>query len=193
MRMKEECIILVNESNKNRNNIYYKLNQLTTITGLSLRMLKYKMLKVKDKYSGVTNLLKKEGKCWQIHHSIVNEFMPINKRKITDNNNLHWSSFVTWNPIDNYDADYHVQLVKEIKSNLLNNTIKYTVELDKRGYNHVHFVCDATLAKTKEVVDEVLLKYFKWFEVMYQVTEIKNNYNSETYLQKAPVRNGILK
>lgn len=191
--MKEECIILVNESNKNRSNIYYKLNQLTTITGLSLRMLKYKMLNVKDKYSGVTNLLKKEGRCWQIHHSIVSEFMPVNKRKISDNNNLRWSSFVTWNPIENYEADYHVELIKEIKSNLLNNTIKYTVELDRRGYNHVHFVCDATLAKTKKVVDEVLLKYFKWFEVMYQITEIKSNYNSDAYLQKAPVRNGILK
>ena len=191
--MKEECIILVNESNKNRSNIYYKLNQLITITGLSLRMLKYKMLNVKDKYAGVTNLLKKEGKCWQIHHSIVNEFMPINKRKSKDDTNYRWSSFVTWNPIENYDADYHVELVKEIKSSLPTNTIKYTIELDRRGFNHVHFVCDATAPKTKKVVEEVVLKYFKWFEVMYQVTEIKNNFSSDEYLQKAPVRNGILK
>lgn len=191
--MKEECIKLVNDSNKNRSNIYYKLNQLTTLTGLSLRMLKYKMVNVKKKYAGVTNLLKKEGKCWQIHHSIVNEFMPINRRKVTDDNIYHWSSFVTWNPIENYDADYHVQLIKEIKSNLPNNTIKYTIELDRRGYNHVHFVVDSTPLKIKKVVDEVLFKYFKWFEVMYQITEIKNNYSSDEYLQKAPVRNGILK
>lgn len=191
--MKVECIKLVNDSNKNRSNIYYQLNQLTTITGLSLRMLKYKMLNVKEKYAGVTNLLKKEGKCWQIHHSIVNEFMPINKRKSIDDTNYRWSSFVTWNPIENYDADYHVELIKEIKSNLPNNTIKYTIELDRRGFNHVHFVCDAAASKTKKIVDEVLLKYFKWFEVMYQVTEIKNNYSSDEYLQKAPVRNGILK
>jgi len=191
--MKVECIKLVNDSNKNRSNIYYQLNQLTTITGLSLRMLKYKMLNVKEKYAGVTNLLKKEGKCWQIHHSIVNEFMPINKRKSIDDTNYRWSSFVTWNPIENYEADYHVELVKEIKSKLPNNTIKYTIELDRRGFNHVHFVCDAAPSKTKKIVDEVLLKYFKWFEVMYQVTEIKNNYSSDEYLQKAPVRNGILK
>jgi hypothetical protein len=191
--MKKECINLVNESNKNRSNIYYQLNQLTIITGLSNRMLKYKMLKVKEKYAGITNLLKKEGRSWQIHHSIVNEFMPINKRKSTDDTNCRWSSFVTWNPIQNYDADYHVELVKEIKLNLPNNTIKYAIELDRRGFNHVHFVCDAVSSKTKKIVEEVLFKYFKWFEVMYQVTEIKNNYSSDKYLQKAPVRNGILR
>lgn len=191
--MKEECIKLVNDSNKKRSNIYYQLNQLTTITGLSLRMLKYKMLNVKKKYAGITNLLKKEGKCWQIHHSIINEFMPINKRKSMDDSNCLWLSFVTWNPIQNYDADYHVELIKEIKTLLPKNIIKYTIELDRRGFNHVHFVSDALPSKTKKIVDEVLLKYFKWFEVMYQVTEIKNNYSSDEYLQKAPVRNGILK
>jgi hypothetical protein len=191
--MKEECIKLVNDSNKNRSNIYYKLNQLTALTGLSLRMLKYKMVNVKKKYAGVTNLLKKEGKCWRIHHSIINEFMPLNKRKIIEDDNYCWSSFVTWNPIENYDADYHVLLIKEIKSNLPNNTIKYTIELDRRGYNHVHFVIDEIPSKTKKAVDSVLLKYFEWFEVMYQVTEIKNNYSSDEYLQKAPVINGILK
>lgn len=190
--MKEECIKLVNESNKNRSNIYYKLNQLTTITGLSLRMLKYKMLNVKEKYAGVTNLLKKEGKCWQIHHSIVNEFMPINKRKSIDNTNYSWTSFVTWNPFENYDADYHVVLLNEIKKKLPNNIIKYTIELDRRGVNHVHFISDAITSILKKIVDEVILKYFNWYEITYQVAAINNKYSSNEYLQKAPIRKGIL-
>jgi hypothetical protein len=189
--MKEECIKLVNDSNKNRINIYYQLNQLTTITGLSNRMLKYKMLKVKEKYEGITNLLKKEGRCWLIHASIVSEFMPINKRRSKET--IDWLSFVTWNPFQNYDVDYHVELIKEIKLKLPDSTLKYTIELDRRGYNHVHFISDADYSKTKKVVDEVVMKYFKWFEVTYQVTEIKNKFRSENYLQKAPVRNGVLK
>ena len=191
--MKEECIKLVNESNKYSCNVYYQLNQLTTITGLSNRMLKYKMLKVKEKYAGITNLLKKEGRCWFIHASIVFEFSAINKRNLKVKESYDWSSFVTWNPFENYDVDYHVQLIKEIKVGLPDNTIKYTVELDRRGYNHVHFISDAEYSKTKKVVDEVVMKYFKWFEVTYQVTEIKNKFRSENYLQKAPVRNGVLK
>ena len=190
--MKEQYNKLVNESNKKRSNTHYQLNQLTEITGLSLRMLKYKMLKVKDKYEGVTNLLNKEGRNWQIHHSIINEFMPINKRKSNDETSYQWSSFVTWNPFQNYDADYHVELIKEIKSNLPENTIKYTIELDKRGFNHVHFISDAEVSKTKKMVEKVIFKYLSWFEVSYQVTEIKNKFSSDGYLQKAPVRNGLL-
>ena len=191
--MKEQFNKLVNESNKKRSNIYYQLNQLTEITGLSTRMLKYKMLIVKEKYSGITNLLKKEGRCWAIHHSIINEFMPVNKRKSNDEISYQWSSFVTWNPYRNYDADYHVELIKQIKSNLPENTIKFTVELDKRGFNHVHFITDAEVSKTKKVVEQVIFKYFSWFEVSHQVTEIKNQFSSKEYLQKAPVRNGLLK
>ena len=191
--MKEQYNKLVNESNKNRLAIYYKLNQLTTITGLSPRMLKYKMLNVKEMYAGVTNLLKKEGKCWKIHPNIINEFMPINKLKKTNEiESVSWTSFVTWNPFQNYDADYHVELIKEIKLSLPENKIKYTVELDKRGFNHVHFLSDASLLKTKKVVDMVVLKYFEWYEVTYQVTEINNRFSCEEYLQKAPVRNGML-
>ena len=190
--MKEKYNQLVNESNKKRSNTYYQLNQLTEITGLSTRMLKYKMLKVKVKYEGVTNLLNKEGRNWQIHHSIINEFMPINKRKSNDETSYQWSSFVTWNPYRNYDADYHVELIKEIKSNLPDNTIKYTIELDKRGFNHVHFIIDADASKTKIMVEKVIFKYLSWTEVSYQVTEIKNKFSSDEYLQKAPVRNGLL-
>jgi hypothetical protein len=102
-------------------------------------------------------------------------------------------SFVTWNPFQNYDVDYHIELIKEIKNELPDSTIKYTIELDRRGYNHVHFISDTTYSEMKKVVDEVVLKYFKWFEVTYQITEIKNKFRSENYLQKAPVRNGVLK
>jgi NAD-specific glutamate dehydrogenase len=190
--MKEEYNKLINDGNKNRNNIYYQLNQLTAITGLSPRMLKYKMLKVKEKYAGVTKLLKKEGKRWFIHPSIIVEFLPVNNRKNNIDNYSNWSSFVTWNPFKNYDADYHIELIKEIKSELPNSTIKYTIELDKRGFNHVHFISDASTIKTKEIVEKVILKYFSWFEVSYQVTEINNKFTSNEYLQKSPVRNGIL-
>ncbi|WP_269685002.1 hypothetical protein [Flavobacterium lacustre] len=190
--MKKQYNQLLNESNKKRSNIYYQLNQLTEITGLSPRMLKYKMLKVKDKYESVTNLLKKEGRNWQIHHSIINEFMPINKRKNSNEKNYDWKSFVSWNPYKNYDCDYHFELIKEMKSNLPEITIKYTIELDGRGFNHVHFISDASVPDIKMMVDRVISKYFSWYEISYQVSKINNKYSSISYTQKAPVKIGTL-
>lgn len=190
--MKEKYNELINECNKKRSNIYYQLNQLIEITGLSTRMLKYKMIKVKKKYEGVPSLLKKEGKKWKIHHSIINDFMPINKRKNIIENNYHWQSFVSWNPYQNYDSDYHIQLIKEIKSILPDNIIKYTIELDKRGFNHVHFISDASVTEAKKVVEKVIFKYFLWNEISYQVAEINNKYSSVSYTQKAPVKIGTI-
>lgn len=181
------------DKNDNSNTkIYYKLNQLDKLTGLSPRMLKYRMLKVKKKYNGMTKLLNKEGKSWQIHYSIVNEFMPINKRKSNSISNDDWKCFVTWNPYSNYDIDYHYELIKEIKDELPDNKIKYAIELDKRGYNHVHFLSDASTSKTKKVVESVISKYFQWYEISHRVDTIYNKFSSMRYVAKAPIKSGIL-
>ena len=48
--MKEESKKNINDINNGRAKIYYQLNQLEEITGLSTRTLKYRMKLVKEKY-----------------------------------------------------------------------------------------------------------------------------------------------
>jgi hypothetical protein len=190
--MKEKFNKLINSTNSKRINIYYQLNQLTKITGLSPRMLKYKMVKIKEKYSGVTNLLEKDGKKWKIHYSIVNEFMPVNKRKSYSENNYNWQSFVSWNPFENYDTAYHQELIYQIKNEMPDNYIKYTIELDGRGYNHVHFITDGKLAEVKTIVENVIFKYFSWAEISFEASTIINKFSSVGYANKAPIITEII-
>lgn len=190
--MKEKYNNLINQCNDKRSNIYYQLNQLNELTGLSTRMLKYKMVLVKKKYDGVPTILKKIGSKWQIHHSIISEFMPVNKRKSYNENNYDWKTFVSWNPYQNYDSDYHFELIKEMKQKLPVSAIKYTIELDGRGFNHVHFITDATLPDAKMMVENILFKYFSWHEISFQVAKINNKFCSVSYTQKAPVKIGTL-
>lgn len=180
------------KDNNNNANIYYQLNQLNELTGLSTRMLKYRMLNVKKKYSNNSNLLNKDGKSWQIHYSIVNEFMPKNNRKSNPISNDNWKCFGTWNPHKNYDIEYHYELIKEIKRQLPEFKIKYAIELDKRGNNHTHFICDASTSKTKKIVESVISKYFSWYEIIHQVADINNQFSSMRYITKAPIKSGIL-
>lgn len=180
------------KDNNNNANIYYRLNQLNKLTGLSPRMLKYRMLKVKKKYNNKLNLLKKEGKSWQIHYSIVNDFMPKNNRKSNPISNDNWKCFATWNPHENHDIEYHYELIKEIKQQLPDNKIRYAIELDKRGNNHTHFICDAPTSKTKKIVESVINKYFSWHEIIHQVADINNQFSSMRYITKAPIKSGIL-
>ncbi|MFK7833244.1 MAG: hypothetical protein AB8B52_08205 [Winogradskyella sp.] len=174
------------------NNIYYKLNQLKELTGLSPRMLQYRMSNVKKKYSGRTELLYWEGKGWQIHYSLINEFMPVNKLKSNPISHDNWKCFATWNPHNNYEVEYHYQLIKEIKEQLPEHKIKYAIELDNRGNNHTHFIIDASTSKTKKTVESVINKYFSWYEIIYQVTDINNKFSSMRYIDKAPIKSGIL-
>ncbi len=39
--------------------------------------------------------------------------MPVNKRKVDNENNHNWQSFVTWNPFQNYDVDFHIELGRQ--------------------------------------------------------------------------------
>lgn len=190
--MKEKFNELINNANSKRNNTYYKLNQLPKITGLSIRMLKYKMIKVKEKYNGVPSLLEKDGKQWKIHYSIINEFMPINKRNSYNENNYDWQSFVSWNPFQNYDKEYHQELIYQIKNEMSDKYIKYTIEQDRRGYNHVHFITDAHLLEVKNIVKKVIFKYFSWNEISFEATTIINKYSSVSYANKAPIITEII-
>lgn len=147
---------------------------------------------VKKKFNGKTKLLNKEGKSWRIHYSIINEFMPIKKRKSNPISNENWKCFATWNPHNNYGIEYHYELIKEIKQQLPENKIKYAIELDKRGNYHTHFICDAPTNDTKQIVENVMNKYFSWFEIIYQVADINNKFSSMRYITKAPIKSGIL-
>jgi len=185
--MKNSIVLTERDSKKDK---YYQLNQLMDITGLSLRMLKYRMLKVKDKYKDFKELLCRKSNKWQIHHSIINEFMPIRK-KATTSNSIEWVCFVTWNTIENYDMDCHVELLKLIKEKLpLGTRIKYVIEKDKRDVNHVHFLTDASINETIRCVNEVLNHYFNWYEIMTKITEINCLDSVQNYLAKAPVKSG---
>jgi hypothetical protein len=190
--MKKQNESLIEQCNNKRSKIYYRLNQLEDITGLSPRMLKYKMKKIKVKYSNVPTLLNRKGKSWKIHISIINEFMPIRKRKVYTESSYLWRTYTTWNPKFNYPADYHLQLIREVKDKLPNSLIKYAVETDRREVNHTHFMTDANEADTKKAVELVMKKYFDKSEVITKISTINNKYSSVSYTNKAPLISGII-
>ncbi len=184
---------IINEINKTRIKIYYNLNELTEITGLKTRALKYRMLEVKEKYVEVPHLLRKEGKCWKIHYTIVNEFFP----KYTPNTktiyNENWTSTSTWNPKYNYSNDYHVQLVNEVKTLLPEHKIAFTIEKDKRGIHHVHLMSTAKTKDLTNAVEIVLGQYIDLKkECVIQTTNIHNKYSLFEYLKKASHGGAIL-
>ena len=116
--MKEESKEIINQINSGRAKIYYQLNQLEGLTGMSTRSLKYRMKEVKVKYSGVSHLLHRNGRAWEIHYTLIDEFLPKYNKKQTTIDNHKWETLLTWNTKDSYDIKYHIQLIHEVKQKL---------------------------------------------------------------------------
>ena len=99
---------------------------------------------------------------------------------------------MSWNPFENYDKDYHQELIYQIKNEMPDKYIKYTIELDGRGFNHVHFITDCKLSEVKTIAENVIYKYFSWNEISFEATSITNKYNSVNYANKSPIITEII-
>jgi hypothetical protein len=182
--MKEENKKIINEVNANRAKIYYQLNQLEEKTGMSPRALKYRMKEVKEKYAGMSNLLFRTGKSWAIHYTLIKEFLPKYKKKQTNVTNHKWETLITWNMKDDYDVNYHIQLLTEVKEHLPSVNIGYVIETDKRGIYHVHAITDGYKDNIEVAVGNVICKYISKSDYRAQVEIINNHGSVTTYLQK---------
>ena len=184
-KMKEESKKNINDINNGRAKIYYQLNQLEEITGLSTRTLKYRMKLVKEKYTNVPSLLRRHGKAWQIHYTLIDEFLPKYKKNQTTITNHKWETLVTWTTKDSYDVNYHVQLIREVKQELPSVNIGYVIEVDGRGVNHLHAVTDGYKDSVEIAVSEVLKKYIEFGQYRTQIEKINNNGSTISYLKKS--------
>jgi hypothetical protein len=182
--MKEEHKNVINELNGTRVKIFYQLNQLEAKTGLEKRTLIYRMKTVKEKYGGMSNLLYRDGRAWQIHYTLIDEFMPKYKKKQTTISNHKWETLVTWNTKDKYDVNYHIQLISEIKEQLPSVNIGYVVEVDGRGVNHLHAITDAYKENLEVAVTGVLSRYLETNQYRCQIEIINNRGSNTSYLKK---------
>lgn len=182
--MKTNTTIALNKCNSGRAKIYYKLNQLQFLTGLSIRSLKYRMKDVKEKYNGMPILLNKVGRSWQIHYTLIPEFFPIYKKQQTNVLNHQWETITTWNMKDSYDIEYHNHLVSEVQKVIPDSNIAYVIEKDGRGVNHVHAIADKGIEEIEVAVVEILGRYLDKKDYRLQVQKINNISSTVGYMLK---------
>lgn len=122
---------------------YYTLKEILSLVDLKERALKYRMLRVKNKYKNNNKLLYKKGRNWNIHESIVFEFDRKKKSKIDDD--FHKQSFVSVSPDGNYSIESMVEVINEtyrlLKHLREGLKIRYYIEqgLSADTY-HLHFI-----------------------------------------------------
>lgn len=139
-----------------RAKIFYNLKSLERITTKKARALKYDMARVKIKYKDSEHLLFKKGRDWNIHFTLINEFLPKYKGRRESIYAEKWVTEFSWNLKNSYDYNYHSKLLELIKVDLGKNKIGFCIERDGRGYYHVHGISDASINKVLVSVKKIL-------------------------------------
>lgn len=163
---------------------YYTYNDVINLTGISERTFRYRISELKNRYKNVPSLLAKKNKKWQIHYTLVDDFMPLYKPRTITLSNFDWKSIITWCMVDNYGRDYHQQLINEVLLKFPEHSFYYCIEKTKKGVNHVHMVTNANKIEIKDEVDKILNRYLSKNVYRLQVEDIMKKSQAINYLNK---------
>lgn len=182
--MNIETIKTLDQINSSRTKIYYNLKSLESITMLSTRALKYRMKIIKEKYRASKFLLYKEGRAWNIHYSLISEFLPRYMGKKSNIYTEKWITEFSWNTKSSYNESYHIQLLNDLKTELSHFKVGYSLEKDRRGYYHVHGISYGGKDAVSEAIKKVISRYEVRNEFRIQVEDIRNKYSYIEYMKK---------
>lgn len=171
---------------------YYNLKELENIVDLKTRQLKYRMNKVKKKYSDNDKKLYRGKKQWHIHKSILFEF---DRKKLNKEARLNKSnSLVTLAPDGNYDIEYNYELLKQLIADLSHYlnipvTCHFYIEQGEMGHKyHTHFTTNLTDKFTRLIV-----RYANVYtRCNVDVRPVYEEWQLLEYLQKEVVAQGTI-
>lgn len=163
---------------------YLDSNTIMLRLGISERTFRYRIKELSNKYQNNKNLISKTNNKWRIHYSLMDEFNSKYKPRKETAYNTKWKSFITWVPRDSYDVLYHLLIIDEVKQELPSVRIEFQIEETRNGCNHVHGLSDANDNIIRPALKKVMDKYFKSYEVRYDVEPVLNNYKAINYLNK---------
>jgi hypothetical protein len=155
--IKKEFNKIIKNLNAKKYNKWYTLKDLVIIKNISYKSLKNMVKEVYSKYNP-QGTIRREGRRYYIHYSILDAFKLKRPREMT-NYSYSWFSNISWATKDRYDKPFHQYLIAELK--LLTPTINYieTIELDKSDKYHVHLLSDAQPEELKPFIEKFLNYY----------------------------------
>ena len=126
---------------------YYTLKELIPLANINYRQLQNRILTILQNHINNPTLIHKQNGRWNIHHSIINEFVRVK-------NPINYKLFTTISSRNDFSQDYWKVVIKsideEIRNNLdKNNRTKYVIELNQSGVYHLHFM--TTFNNNKEL------------------------------------------
>jgi hypothetical protein len=183
--IKNEFNKIIKKANSNKYNKWYTLKDIVIINHISYKSLKNMVKEVYAKYHS-QGTIRKEGRRYFIHYSILDAFRLIRPRETTIYSHF-WLSNISWTTKDYYDKSYHQYLIAELKLLIPDTNIIETIEQDKSQRYHVHILAD-NLPEELERIIESLLDFYLDGNKNYRLycKSVYNSSSSVYYLLKNP-------
>lgn len=136
--------------NKQNQNKYILIKDLIIRTDLKAQQI-YNRIKIVQQNKNYSSLIYKKGNKWLIHESIIDKFK---RQKFP----IKYELFTTIASKNKFPKSYWEIIIHHLNDDIINNLdesvrIKYVVETDKMGFNHLHF---ATTFNSKPLLGKLI-------------------------------------
>ncbi len=169
---------------KIKSKYYYSTKEVLEITGISERLLRYRLKDLSKIYANIPSKLKKVNRVWLIYYTLVDEFLPKYKPRKETVCNMNWKTFLSWTTIEHYDVSYHNRLIEEILNKFPEDNFLYKVERNKQGVNHVHIITDIDHTTIQKIAYGVIGDYLGFKEYMIDSSPLRSKIRAIRYLNK---------
>jgi len=168
----------------------YKLKELKQFVQLQDRALKTRMKLVVKKYVDKPELLKKNGRSWEIDESIIFEFEPKN----ISIKKYNFQSFISVSFADSLSLSIISKIIEVVYSDCKEFiddglVFYYTIEKNKSNNNHIHIITNTPVSYQQ--------KFYNIFSIYsicnFKMTKIFDIKNLNTYLHKDFIYKKLLK
>lgn len=162
----------------------YNSDDLVKITGISERTLRYRISQMHETLGDSNSTMFKIDGNWHCHYTVAYHFLPKYKSRNVTLYNLPWKNFITWVPKNDYDLEYHNQLIDMVQTHFSDSPLLSSIEKTERGINHVHMVSTLDLNILNSVITGILNEYIQPKNYRLEIEPIRDKISTINYVLK---------
>lgn len=168
--------------------LFYTTAHIMKRTGVSERTIRSRVAELRLIHEGNKNIMHQDqNNKWHISALMMDFFYSKYTPRTVTRYNQRWVTFITWTMEENYDEQYHLCVVDELKKYFPDTTDRDwlpVVEKTKRGVNHAHLLSMVTHEEVFPVLNQILFDFKTDDGYDLLVGEVISPHRTERYLRK---------
>lgn len=167
---------------------FYTTTHIMKRTGVSERTIRSRIAELRLIHEGNRNIMYQDhNNKWYISALIMDFFYSKYTPRTVTRYNQRWVTFITWAMEENYDEEYHLCVVDELRKHFPSTTDRDwlpVIEKTKRGVNHAHVLSMIPHEQVFPILNQILFDFRTDDGYDLLVGEVISPHRAERYLRK---------